>query len=85
MFHNLGFWHEQNRIDRDTYVTVDWSAIQPPFWFAFFKKEDPTNDLPNCDTSGSATTFDNCDHGFPGETFGLPYDYQSIMHYGPAL
>ena len=34
MFHNLGFWHEQNRIDRDMFVTVDWSNIQPNFYSA---------------------------------------------------
>lgn len=84
----MGFWHEQNRIDRDQYVTIDWNNIQPALKFAFFKKEDPTNDLPNCSNDPNlpqSTTFDHCDHGVTGETYGLPYDYRSIMHYGRNL
>lgn len=85
MFHNLGFWHEQNRIDRDNFVMVDWSNINPSFYSAFYKNQDNTNNLPNCNPSSGATTFDDCDSGFLGETYGLAYDYNSIMHYGPRL
>ena len=81
----MGFWHEQTRIDRDNFVTVDWSNIQMNAKPNFFKNEDPANDLPLCDLNDGSTTFDNCDQGWPGETFGLPYDYQSIMHYGDSL
>ena len=85
MFHTMGFWHEQTRIDRDAFVTVDWSNIMPGTEHNFFKNLDPATNLPTCDPSTGATTFDDCDGGFPGVTFGLPYDYQSIMHYGPTL
>ena len=27
--HVLGFFHEQSRPDRDTYVSIQWSNIQP--------------------------------------------------------
>ena len=27
--HVLGFYHEQSRPDRDTYVSIQWSNIQP--------------------------------------------------------
>ena len=85
MYHNMGFWHEQNRVDRDSFVIVDWSNIISGLQFAFFKNQDPENDLPNCITSSGATTFDDCDGGFVGETYGLAYDYNSIVHYGKRL
>jgi len=27
--HALGFWHEQSRTDRDTFVRIEWAHIQP--------------------------------------------------------
>ncbi|CAG7731718.1 unnamed protein product [Allacma fusca] len=56
--HALGFHHEQNRHDRDEYVSINWDNIACPEQFNFYK-----------DNLTSATTF------------GVPYDYVSIMHY----
>lgn len=85
MYHNMGFFHEQTRIDRDAFVKVIWTEIQSGRAHNFYKNEDPANDLPTCNPSSGATTFDDCDVGVPAVTFGIPYDYQSIMHYGESL
>lgn len=60
ILHSLGIGHQQNRIDRDKYIKVDWSNIDPQ-------------------------SFDVYGHDEPSEgytTFGVPYDYASVMHYG---
>jgi len=53
--HVVGFYHEQNRKDRDDYVTVHWENIGQ------FK--DAFDIVKNTDS------------------LGVPYDYESIMHY----
>ncbi|EDO47849.1 predicted protein, partial [Nematostella vectensis] len=35
--HVIGFWHEQNRPDRDKHVEIVWENIIPKFQFAFTK------------------------------------------------
>lgn len=81
----MGFFHEQSRFDRDDFVDVIWENIVPDFRGQFIKNQDPDNDLPNCLPSNNASGYANCDMGVPGETYGVPYDYKSIMHYGSAL
>ena len=57
--HTLGFWHEQSRPDRDSYVRIVTENISTNRVNAFKKrKADQVNSL------------------------GVPYDYDSIMHYG---
>jgi hypothetical protein len=57
--HTLGFYHEQSRPDRDDYVTIHLSNIDPDHR-------------------------DNFDIEPDADTLGHPYDYESIMHYGPC-
>jgi hypothetical protein len=53
--HVVGFYHEQNRMDRDDWVNLYWDNIG---WFKdAFDKVKGTDD------------------------YGVPYDYESIMHY----
>ena len=56
--HTIGLWHEQSRPDRDRYIRIDWSNIEPGGYPNFYKY------------SRSEVN-----------TFSLPYDYGSIMHY----
>ncbi|MET0465950.1 MAG: M12 family metallopeptidase [Chitinophagaceae bacterium] len=35
LLHSLGFWHEQNRPDRDQYISIDTNKVIPEFRYAF--------------------------------------------------
>uniref|UniRef100_A0AC35FHC2 EGF-like domain-containing protein n=2 Tax=Panagrolaimus sp. PS1159 TaxID=55785 RepID=A0AC35FHC2_9BILA len=58
--HALGFYHEQARFDRDSYVQILTQNIQSGLE-AQFTKQSPNSMI----------------------TFGVPYDYGSVMHYDP--
>jgi len=53
--HVVGFYHEQNRMDRDDWVNVFWKNIG--------RFNDAFDKVKNTDS------------------YGVPYDYESIMHY----
>ncbi|KAM4043841.1 hatching enzyme 1.2-like [Anomaloglossus baeobatrachus] len=53
--HNIGFYHEHTRLDRDDYIDILWQNMD----------------------EASYSNFDMAD----GNTFNLPYDYTSVMHY----
>uniref|UniRef100_A0A914W9G6 Metalloendopeptidase n=1 Tax=Plectus sambesii TaxID=2011161 RepID=A0A914W9G6_9BILA len=57
--HALGFWHEQTRYDRDSYVQIIAGSI----------------------TSGASGNFEKRSRN-EMVTYGIPYDFGSVMHYG---
>lgn len=57
--HALGFFHEQNRSDRDKYVRIINANIPADKMINFEKNE-------------------------KDETFGIVYDYGSVLHYSPT-
>ncbi|XP_040564112.1 high choriolytic enzyme 2 isoform X1 [Lepeophtheirus salmonis] len=82
LHHILGFDHEQNRPDRNSYVRINWQYLNQDSFRSFFRSvEKGTAPLPQkCDPS-RGYTFDDCYSGYFTDTLGLPYDYMSIMHY----
>lgn len=59
LLHALGFYHEQNRSDRDKYVRIINANIPVDKMINFEKNE-------------------------KDETFGIKYDYGSVLHYSPT-
>ncbi|XP_002732335.1 uncharacterized protein LOC100366648 [Saccoglossus kowalevskii] len=59
--HAIGFWHEQSRPDRDTYVQIHFDRIIPGKESNFLRYAADT-----------------------ANTYNIPYDVSSLMHYGPT-
>nr|XP_040565604.1 zinc metalloproteinase nas-4-like isoform X3 [Lepeophtheirus salmonis]XP_040565606.1 zinc metalloproteinase nas-4-like isoform X4 [Lepeophtheirus salmonis] len=83
LLHILGFGHEQTRADRDQYVTINWGNIRSGTYSNFWRAlgENEAASIPYCGNVG-IDQYDSCYAGFRTSTFGLAYDYGSVMHYG---
>jgi len=82
ILHILGFDHEQTRPDRDQYIDIKWDNIITQYSSQFYKNADPSNTNAKACSGETGDEQDNCYSGNVAETFGVQYDYGSVMHYG---
>ncbi|CAG2179491.1 unnamed protein product, partial [Oppiella nova] len=59
LMHTVGFYHEQNRSDRDDYLSINWQNIDASYSEEFKKLRPDENQILT------------------------PFDYNSVMLYGP--
>ena len=76
MMHTLGFDHEQRRPDRDDYVEIQFDNIKKGLQ-GFLQTENVRKINVFCIPGTEQNFAIKTDM----ETFGLDYDFQSLMHY----
>merc|ERR1740128_345641 len=87
LLHILGVAHEQQRPDRDTYVTMHWTNIQVDKAYNMWRDSWDTEDLASltkCDDAGvvqATANFSKCVSGDTVTDYGVGYDFSSVMHY----
>lgn len=83
VFHVLGFFHEQNRYDRDDFVKILWENIDETHWPQFEKF--PVESLPDAFQNPSLTPFSfNTFMLYRSNAFSNNSDYSIVNIYGEA-
>ena len=85
ILHALGLHHEQKRPDRDGFISVNWNNIQagagPSQFFRDSYSVLPRSKICDSYNKPQGTDYSDCWSGIVSDTCGLPYDFDSIMHY----
>lgn len=74
LFHALGFFHEQNRFDRDEYIQVIWENINEEHWGQFERFSKNSFPEPLRNTRFSFDTF----MLYPSNSFSNSLDYSLV-------
>lgn len=79
LMHATGFWHEQSRADRDSFVKINWDNIE---------RGKENTKQPNRLSTNQLIVSSGMEYNFAKLSLreithlGEPYDYNSVMHYG---